>query len=136
MAQCADEAGRKEIECELEAETDCVLQGDPAMLAVLIDNLLDNAIKYGRRGGRIVVSVRRGAGALLLAVEDDGNGVSETDRARLRDRFFRIEGQAVPGSGLGLSIVEKIAAAHGGTVDIGVGLGGRGLGVSVNFPNR
>lgn len=134
VAQRADEAGQKEIECELKAEFDCVLQGDPAMLAVLLDNLLDNAIKYGRRGGRIVVSVRRDAGVLLLTVEDDGDGVSDTDRARLRDRFFRIEGQAAPGSGLGLSIVEKIAAAHGGTVDISVGLGGRGLGVSVRFP--
>jgi len=134
VAQRADEAGQKEIECELEAESDCVLQGDPAMLTALLDNLLDNAIKYGRRGGRIAVSVRRDAGALRLAVEDDGNGVSETDRARLRDRFFRIEGHAAPGSGLGLSIVEKIAAVHGGKVNIGVGLGGRGLGVSVCFP--
>jgi two-component system sensor histidine kinase QseC len=134
VAQRADEADRKEIECELKAEPGCVLQGDPAMLTVLLDNLLDNAIKYDRRGGRIAVSVRRDAGALRLAVEDDGNGVSETDRARLRDRFFRIEGHAAPGSGLGLSIVEKIAAAHGGKVNIGVGLGGRGLGVSVCFP--
>lgn len=95
MAQRADEAGQKEIECELEAESACVLKGDPAMLTVLLDNLLDNAIKYGRRGGRIVVSVRRDGSVLLVAVKDDDNGVSETDRARLRDRFFRIEGQAV-----------------------------------------
>ncbi|MDE2360167.1 MAG: sensor histidine kinase, partial [Betaproteobacteria bacterium] len=104
------------------------------MLAILVDNLLDNAIKYGRDGGRIAVSVRRDAGTLLLTVADDGEGVAETDRERLRDRFFRFEGHDVAGSGLGLSIVEKIAAAHSGTVYIGVGLEGRGLGVTVRFP--
>lgn len=134
VAQRVDEADKKEIECELEAERNCTLQGDPAMLAVLLDNLLDNAIKYGHRGGHIVVSVKREASGLCLAVEDDGEGVAEADRARLRDRFFRVEGQAAPGSGLGLSIVEKIAAAHSGSVDIHGGLNGRGLGVSVRFP--
>ena len=134
VAQHVDEADKKEIECELSAEGNCTLQGDPAMLAVLLDNLLDNAIKYGRRGGHIAVSVRREVGRLHLSVEDDGDGVAEADRARLRDRFFRVEGHAASGSGLGLSIVEKIAAAHGGSVDIHGGLNGRGLGVSVRFP--
>ncbi|MBS0316049.1 MAG: sensor histidine kinase N-terminal domain-containing protein [Proteobacteria bacterium] len=134
VAQRADDAIRNHIELELAAEPDCRLAGDPAMLATLLDNLIDNAIKYGRSGGQALVSVRRGAGALLLAVMDDGDGVVAADRARLRDRFFRVEGHAASGSGLGLSIVEKIAAAHGGTVDIGTGLQGRGLGVTVRFP--
>jgi two-component system sensor histidine kinase QseC len=134
VAQRADEAGRRGVEVELEAEAGCILQGDPAMLAVLLDNLLDNAIKYGRGGGHIAVSVRREASGLSLNVADDGDGVSEADRARLRDRFFRVEGHAAPGSGLGLSIVEKIAVAHRGIVEIGAGLGERGLGVSVFFP--
>ncbi len=134
VAQRADEAGRKQIECELAAEPGCVVQGDPAMLAVLLDNLLDNAVKYGRSCGCITVSVRREASGLRLAVADDGDGVSEADRSRLRDRFFRVEGSAVPGSALGLSIVEKIASVHGGSVDIGAGIDGRGLGMSVLFP--
>ena len=134
IAQRADAATQREIEIELDSAEGCVLQGDPAMLAILVDNLLDNAIKYGRDGGRVAVSVRREAGALLLTVADDGEGVAEADRERLRDRFFRVEGHDAAGSGLGLSIVEKIAAAHGGTVEIGVGLEGRGLGVSVRLP--
>ncbi|WHZ12133.1 MAG: Sensory histidine kinase QseC [Burkholderiaceae bacterium] len=134
VAQRADDALRNNIELELAAEPDCQLAGDPAMLATLLDNLIDNAIKYGRSGGQAIVSVRREVGALLLAVMDDGGGVAEADRARLRDRFFRVEGHAATGSGLGLSIVEKIAAAHGGAVDIGTGLQGRGLGVMVRFP--
>ena len=133
VAQRADEATRKSIEFELTTAPGCVLQGDPAMLAILLDNLLDNAIKYGRRDGQIAVGVRREAKALLLTVADDGDGVAAADRARLRDRFFRVEGHAAAGSGLGLSIVEKIAAAHGGTLEIGAGLDGRGLGVTVRF---
>lgn len=134
VAQRADDALRNHIELELAAERGCQLAGDPAMLATLLDNLLDNAIKYGRSGGQAIVRVRREAGALLLAVMDDGDGVAEADRARLRDRFFRVEGHAASGSGLGLSIVEKIAVAHGGSVEIGTGLQGRGLGVTVRFP--
>jgi len=133
LARRAGDAAGKTIEVELAAEPECMMQGDPATLAILLDNLLDNAIKYGRAGGQILVTVGREPGALLLSVADDGEGVAEADRARLRDRFFRVEGQDVPGSGLGLSIVEKIAASHGGTLDIGGGLKGRGLGVTLRF---
>jgi two-component system sensor histidine kinase QseC len=133
VARRADDAARKDIELELAAAPGCVLQGDPAMLAVMLDNLLDNAIKYGRAGGHAAVTLRREAASLVLAVADDGDGVAPAERARLRDRFFRVEGNAAGGSGLGLSIVEKIAAAHGGTLEIGTGLDGRGLGVSVRF---
>lgn len=133
LAQRASDAAGKSIEVGLTAEPDCVLPGDPATLAIMIDNLLDNAIKYGSAGGHVAVQLRRGIGSLLLTVADDGVGVAEADRARLRDRFFREEGNAAAGSGLGLSIVEKIAHAHGGTVAIDAGLGGRGLGVTVRL---
>lgn len=133
VARHADAAAARNIEIALEAQPGCVLHGDPATLAILLDNLVDNAIKYGREGGHVVVGVRCENGAVILTVADDGDGVAAADRERLRDRFFRVEGHAAPGSGLGLSIVEKIAAAHGGTVDIGAGLGGRGLGVTVRM---
>ena len=133
MARFADQAARKHIEFELAAAPGCVLAGDPAMLAVMLDNLLDNAIKYGRADGRINVTVRREAAALVLEVADDGDGVAAPDRSRLQDRFFRVEGSAAAGSGLGLSIVKKIAAVHGGTLEIGGGLEQRGLGVRIRF---
>jgi len=103
------------------------------MLTILIDNLLDNAIKYGGQGGHVAIRVLREGGALHLVVEDDGDGVANTALDRLRDRFFRVEGQPSPGSGLGLSIVEKIARAHDGCVELGSGMAGRGLGVRVRF---
>jgi two-component system sensor histidine kinase QseC len=133
IAQRAGDATARSIDVELAAEPGCVLAGDPATLAILIDNLLDNAIKYGNAGGHVAVTLRREARGLLLMVADDGAGVAEADRAHLRNRFFRAEGNASPGSGLGLSIVEKIAAAHGGAVGIGAGLAGHGLGVTVRF---
>ncbi|MBZ0088630.1 MAG: sensor histidine kinase N-terminal domain-containing protein [Thermomonas sp.] len=133
IARRADEALAKGIECELVAGSDCILPGDPDMLTILIDNLLDNAIKYGGQGGHVAIRVLREGGALHLVVEDDGDGVANTALDRLRDRFFRVEGQPSPGSGLGLSIVEKIARAHDGCVELGSGMAGRGLGVRVRF---
>jgi len=117
----------------LDAGTPGSIAGDPAMLRILIDNLIDNALKYGRSGGTIEVRIRPDESGPVLTVVDDGEGVSAADLARLHDRFFRIEGTSASGSGLGLSIVEKIAAAHHAKVEFHSGIGGRGLGVSVRF---
>jgi two-component system sensor histidine kinase QseC len=133
VAQRAGDAARKGIEFDVAAQPGCILQGDPTALSVMLDNLLDNAIKYGRQNGRIAVAVARDRAQLALSVKDDGPGVSPQARARLADRFFRIEGSEVPGSGLGLSIVEKIAASCRGTVSFGEGLNGHGLGVTIHF---
>lgn len=133
IARQANEAVAKGIDCALDAHNGSVTTGDPTTLAILIDNLLDNAIKYGKPDGHIAVVVKRDGDALLLTVADDGEGVHETDLTRLRDRFFRGEGHAASGSGLGLSIVEKIATAHGGSVSYGAGINGAGLGVTVRL---
>ena len=129
----ADEAARRSIEIQVKASSHCVLQGDPAMLSVMVDNLLDNAIKYGRARGRIEAAIDCETSGLALSVKDDGEGVAMEQLPRLRDRFFRTQNGDVPGSGLGLSIVEKIASAHNGVVLVGEGLAGRGLGVTIRF---
>ncbi len=136
IARRAGDAAARGIELELAAEPDCVLQGDPTTLGILLDNLLDNAIKYGTSGTRVRVGVRRIDGSLLLTVADDGPGVSADDRQRLRDRFYRVEGSAAAGSGLGLSIVERIATAHAGILDLDPGADGHGLVVTVRFRTR
>ena len=74
------------------------------------------------------------AGGVRLTVSDTGVGIPEAERARVLERFYRIAGSKAEGSGLGLSIVARVAAVHGATVTVGTGIGGRGTGVSVNFP--
>jgi two-component system sensor histidine kinase QseC len=91
------------------------LRGDAPLLAALLRNLLDNALRHSPRGGQ--VSLRFGADR--LEVLDDGPGVPAEQLARLGDRFYRPPGETEPGSGLGLSIVRRIADWHGLAVDWG-----------------
>jgi two-component system sensor histidine kinase QseC len=83
------------------------LAGDESLLTLLVRNLVDNAVRYG--GRRVVLRFAPDA----LVVEDDGPGVTDATLARLGDRFFRPAGQAAAGSGLGLSIVQRVAEQHG-----------------------
>ncbi|TAM08446.1 MAG: two-component sensor histidine kinase [Rhodanobacter sp.] len=135
LALRAGDADARGIAVDLQADPGCVVHGDPATLRILVDNLVDNAIKYGVSGGRLAVAVERHADAWRLTVADDGAGVPAADWPRLRDRFYRGADRSAAGSGLGLSIVERIAAAHHATVGIGRGIDGRGLAVSVDFPS-
>ena len=102
----ADKTG---VTLRLHAEADPQLQGNPLLLSLLVRNLLDNAIRYTPAGSE--VDVRLGANS--LSVEDNGEGLSDADRQRLGERFWRPPGQAKSGSGLGLSIVRQIAQLHG-----------------------
>lgn len=109
--------------------------GDPLLLRELLGNLLDNALRYGRRDGVVTVSLESGAHTgVVLAVSDNGIGVPEHLWPRLGERFFRVQGDRRDGSGLGLAIVREIAERHGATVGFGPGLHGRGLRVEVGFP--
>ncbi|MGD8163710.1 quorum sensing histidine kinase QseC [Pantoea sp. FN0307] len=84
-------------------------QGHALLLSLLLRNLLDNAIRYGRRGGTVTLTLRQ----QQLEISDDGPGVSEEALQRIGERFYRPSGQEKSGSGLGLSIVQHIAAIHG-----------------------
>ncbi|MET1114692.1 MAG: ATP-binding protein [Comamonas sp.] len=111
------------------------LHATPALLASALRNLVDNAVRYGPEGARVrIESMPLPGGGVRLAVRDDGPGVPEAERARLGERFFRVLGTGQPGNGLGLSIVARIAALHGATLHFEAGLGGRGLGVILDFP--
>lgn len=107
---------------------------EPALLDILLGNLIDNAIRYGNSGGRIEVAIRRDAHASVLTVSDNGPGVAAEQVARLTDRFFRVTGASANGSGLGLSIVARIAECFGGKLDFGTGISGLGLAVNISFP--
>ncbi|MDQ2821512.1 MAG: ATP-binding protein [Pseudomonadota bacterium] len=136
-ARYAGAALDKEMALALDAAPGCIVHGDPVALAVMVDNLIDNAVKYGSANGKILVLVRpesTGPGpAPALAVLGDGPAVDPAIQARLRDRFYRAEGNAAEGSGLGLSIVDKIAQAYGGVLMLGPGLHDGGFGATVRF---
>jgi two-component system, OmpR family, sensor kinase len=115
-----------------------VVQGDEATLATLIANLLDNALRYTPAGGRVDVAVADVSGQAELSVIDTGPGIPVAARERVFERFRREvsadDSAHAAGSGLGLSIVRRIADAHGATVTLGDGAEGRGLAVRVRFP--
>ncbi|MBR8432970.1 sensor histidine kinase N-terminal domain-containing protein [Burkholderia cenocepacia] len=111
--------------------------GNADTLRVLLNNLVDNAIRYAGEGARVDVSARVDGTTPVLEVADDGPGIPEAERADVWERFYRGEGaQAATssGSGLGLSIVKRIAEQHRATVSLSTTRGGRGLTVTVRFP--
>jgi two-component system sensor histidine kinase QseC len=85
------------------------LTGDPGLVATLLRNLLDNAVRYGPTGGEVTIRME----ADRVVVEDRGPGIDETHRSRLGERFHRPDGQRAPGTGLGVSIALRVAALHG-----------------------
>jgi two-component system sensor histidine kinase QseC len=117
------------VHCELEH-----VQADPQMLDIMLRNLLDNALRYCPDGSRIEIDAAHRAGVDRIAVRDNGPGVDAASRTRLSERFFRVLGQGQQGSGLGLSIVQRIADLHGIGLTFGAGLDGRGLGVTLDLP--
>ncbi len=92
------------------------IAGDQTMLAELLNNLIENAVIYTPPGGWITVRVGADALSAYLEVEDSGPGISDQDREHVFDRFFRVLGSRVDGSGLGLSIVKEITDHHGGSI--------------------
>ena len=115
-------------------EDEVMVVGHEGLLSELLGNLVDNALRYGRTGGAVTVSVSRMPdGSPLLMVEDDGPGVPAELRARVFERFFRIEGSAGEGCGLGLAIVSEIAQLHGAEARFLVPGNGVGAHVAVIF---
>ncbi len=93
------------------------LKGDTPMMQRMLTNLLDNAIKYTRPGGRIDVTMRDAPHRILVQVSDTGVGISEHDLPRIFERFFRCDqSRSQAGTGLGLSLARAVARAHGGDI--------------------
>lgn len=116
----------------LEAEQDALIAADPALTGVLIRNLLDNALRYSPDGAQVTLSVVCANKHVVLQVDDSGPGLPESDRARLGERFFRGLGTGQSGSGLGWSIVRRIAQVYQATVHTSVSPLG-GLRVTVDW---
>jgi len=111
------------------------------ILTQALTNIIDNAIKYTPPGGAVMLRVRRrSSGEIEFSVTDTGPGVPEEHRARVVQRFVRLENsRSEPGSGLGLSLVAAVAEAHGGRLELDEGPGeyngsGPGLRVALVLP--
>ena len=111
------EALRRQIDLGFEdAGRPVTVSGDAARLRELLDNLLDNAVRYSRGGGRITVSVS--AAPPRVDVSDDGPHIPPEEQSRVFERFHRLLGSGAEGSGLGLAIAREIAELHGGEITL------------------
>lgn len=129
-------SARKRQEIVLDTEP-CIVAGNLDDLGILVRNLLDNGLRYGPEGGRVEIACRQRAEGGVLTVRDDGGGVAEDERERIFERFFRgSNGNGERGSGIGLSLVARIARAHGASVQAESGIDGGGFGVRLVFPAR
>ncbi len=128
LAQAGD------IELELQASVSLRVPGQRESLVSLIDNLVENAIKYSPRGSSVTVSLHAERKQAVLHVADQGPGIAPELYERVFDRFFRAPQQGQPGSGLGLSIVASVVRQHDGSIQLHRGNGGVGLLVEVRLP--
>jgi len=133
VADVAPLALSKQQTIEVDAGNPCTVQGDAALLAVMIRNLVDNAIRYSPSGASVKITVSNEHGAVRLSVEDSGPGMSSANMARIGERFFRVVGSGQDGSGLGWSIARRIAAVHRAVVRVAKSELLRGLSVEVRF---
>jgi len=133
------DAERRQIDLGAEVESEVSVDGDAGQLEILLGNLVENALRYTQSGGVIDVVAGTFEGAPVLRVIDNGPGISQAERARVFDRFYRspeVAASAVPGSGLGLAIVKAIADRHRAVVSLQTGRNGVGLEARVVFPAR
>lgn len=137
LADAAPLAAKKRLNLGLseDSEPAAVVPGDAELIGVLVRNLLDNAIRYTPEAGRVDVSVRTSAGRVILTVTDSGSGIAPEERQRVLERFYRGREGSGEGSGLGLSIVARIAELHAAELSLDAGPEGRGLAVQANFPS-
>ena len=134
LAGMAPTAMERGIEMALEAPESLLMPINRMAFHSIVQNLVDNALRYGVDGGHIVVALIDSEHTVELRVADDGPGISAADREHIFDRFFRGKEQNVTGTGLGLAIVDKATRAMGGSVRIDDGIDSRGVGFVVSFP--
>lgn len=127
-------AAANQVHLQLEVQPEVMVAGQRENLIVMINNLVDNAIRFSLVHGQVSLSVTREEGRVLLRVLDHGSGIPEQERERVFDRFFRREGTNVTGSGLGLAIVRNIVEAHHAIITLTDNVPGSGLVATVSFP--
>jgi len=135
VAEQATAARHQGVDLGLTHADAAQVYGQPDALAVMLRNLVENAVKYTPRGGKVDVSLTQEAQGVLIRVEDSGPGIAPEERARVFDRFYRGLDTATTagGSGLGLAIVKSIAERHGAQLRLDSSPRLGGLRVEVRF---
>ena len=111
----------KKVEFNLECDDDMQIACDPLHMSQMIGNLIENAVKYSEERVNIMIKANKNPDSIDLRVEDNGNGISETDISKIFNKFYRSEDamrSGAPGVGLGLAYVRLLAEAHGGSVSV------------------
>jgi signal transduction histidine kinase len=132
-----DRARNAQLALEVRADAGTPLRGSERDLALMVGNLIDNAIRYTPAGGSVDVSVSRSNDHILLRVKDSGIGIPQRDLTRVLERFYRVDqgrSRRTGGTGLGLSIVRHVAENHGGSVSLQSEVG-HGTTVDVVLPS-
>lgn len=145
LSQLAQECTANWVQMALEKNIDigyesgaaaAEIQGDAASLTEMLNNLIDNAIRYTQAGGHITVGVTATPQGAELSVEDNGPGIDPQHRERVFERFYRILGSGQSGSGLGLAIVSEVAKRHRAEVKLDAGTDGKGTRIGIRFPSH
>lgn len=130
LAPAALESG---VQLELADGEELTVNGLPALLRVLLRNVVDNAVRYSPAGTQVKVGISRIDGAPCLSICDNGPGLPTEELAKISQRFYRPLSTSASGSGLGLSIVRRIAELHHAELQLTPGADGQGLSVSITF---
>jgi two-component system sensor histidine kinase TctE len=142
LRQLAQECTLEWVQMALEKDIDLGYEASDRALPLLCDapslgemlnNLIDNAIRYTPHGGHITVGTAYTPGYAMLCVEDNGPGIAPEHRARVFERFYRVLGSGQSGSGLGLSIVAEVAKRHGAELTLSEGTDAGGTRICVRF---
>lgn len=134
VAELAPAALARHQALELDAPAPCALGVHETLAGVLVRNLVDNAMRYSPDGAKVHVLVSRVDGGIALQVDDSGPGLDDAALQRLGERFFRVLGTQQGGSGLGWSIVRRIADVQGATANVGRSPTLGGLQVHIRWP--
>jgi two-component system OmpR family sensor kinase len=116
VADVLPEAARKGIDLGFELIEPIATPGEPVMVATMVRNLIDNAVRFTPAGGRVDIGVYREGSEAVLQIEDSGPGIPAGDIDRIFEPFFRGSRPTEEGTGLGLSIVKRIVDRLGGLI--------------------
>ncbi len=134
IGELAPVAFAKRMDIELTDGRDAFVSGDAGLLAILFRNVIDNAIRYSPPGTKVTVGTEVTASDVRVTIRDAGPGIPAEQRANVGRRFYRAPGTQAPGSGLGLSIVQRILDLHRGTIRLDSPATSIGLEVTIALP--